>query len=88
MGKIKEFLKSGHIHVALALGASIIILSYVSKRVLPTPMRPIYLGITSLIMVAYEAVAGSKKANSLKKSNYWVLLIALATFIIILRHMI
>jgi hypothetical protein len=37
MGKIKELFKSGHTHVALALGISIIAMSYVSKHVLPEP---------------------------------------------------
>jgi hypothetical protein len=84
---LKNLIKSGHIHVALALGASIIVLAYVSKRALPTPMKPIYLGVTSLIMVAYEAVAGTKKDHVLSRSIYWVSAIVLATAIIILTHL-
>ena len=34
ISKLKELIKSPHIHIALATGASIIILAYVSKRVL------------------------------------------------------
>jgi len=88
MGKLKELLKSGHIHVALALGISIIVLSYVSKRILPEPMEPLYLSITSLIMVAYEAALGTKKNHPLTKSIYWVLAIVTATAIIIILHLI
>ena len=64
MGEIKELLISGHIHVALALGISIIVLSYVSKRVLSTPMKPLYQSITPLIMVASKLSWVRKNINA------------------------
>jgi len=84
---VKELAVSGHIHVALALGISIIVLAYVSKRVLPEPMAPIYLSITSLIMLMYETLIGSKKKTRLTNSIYWVLAIFIATAIIIFIHL-
>jgi hypothetical protein len=83
---VSRLLHSGHIHVALALGASIIVLALVSKRVLPEPMDPLYLSITSLIMLGYETVVGTKKYRRLERSVYWVLAIVLATTLIILLH--
>jgi hypothetical protein len=49
-------------------------------------MEPIYLSITSLIMVLYEAVVGSNKFKRITKSIFWVVAILLATGIIILIH--
>ena len=88
MSKIKELVKSGHIHVALALGISIIALAYVSKRMLAEPISPLYLGIPSFIMLAYETLLGSKKKTNLTHSIYWVIAIVLATAIIIGLHLI
>jgi len=86
MSKIKELLKSGHIHVATALGISIIVLAYFSKRIMPEPLEPIYLSITSLIMLGYEVVVGMKKHKKLEKSIYWVMAIIIATIVIIIFH--
>lgn len=83
---VKDFFRSGHIQMALALGLSIIVLAYFSKRVFDTPIRPLYLSITSLIMAGYEAVANQKKYRHLAKTTYWVPAILLATLIIILIH--
>ena len=38
MTKIKELIKSPHIHVSLATGFSIIVMAFVSKRVLTEPL--------------------------------------------------
>ena len=84
--KIKDFFRSGHIQVSLALGFSIVVLAYVSKRVLDVPMRSIYLSITSLIMAGYEAVANIKKYERYATPIYWVLAILTATLVIILIH--
>lgn len=86
--KIRDFFRSGHIQVSLALGFSIIVLAYVSKRVLDIPMRSIYLSITSLIMAGYEAVANIKKYERYARPVYWVLAILSVTLVIILMHVI
>ena len=36
--KLTESLKSGHIHISLATGISIIVMAYASSRILPEPM--------------------------------------------------
>ena len=86
--KIRDFFRSGHIQVSLALGFSIIVLAYVSKRVLDLPMRSIYLSITSRIMAGYEAVANIKKYERYARPVYWVLAILSVTLVIILLHVI
>ena len=51
MSKIVDFFRSHHIQLALAMGASIIALGFVSERVLPEPMEnlaragPPFLGV-------------------------------------------
>ena len=88
MASCKEILRSGHIHVSLALGISIIVLAYVSKRMLPAPMEPIYLSMTSLLMAGYEAVENRKKYKRFAKSWCWVLSIFAATVVIIFIHVV
>jgi hypothetical protein len=87
MSKIMEYLKSGHIHVSLATGSSIIILAYVSKRVLPEPMSYLALAGPPFLMVIYEALEGKEKYAHLTKSIYWVIAILVATAVDILAHM-
>lgn len=38
MSKLKKLFKSPHIQIALAIGISIIVMAYFSKRVLPKPI--------------------------------------------------
>ncbi|MCP4583910.1 MAG: hypothetical protein GY839_20045 [candidate division Zixibacteria bacterium] len=61
MSKLKELIRSGHIHVALALGISIIVLALFSKRVLAEPLSYLELSICGLLMLGYETVVQSKK---------------------------
>ena len=89
MTGFKKLMRSGQIHMALAVGASIIILAFVSKRVLAVPMKPLWLSITSLIMVLYEAVVTkNKESKHLCRSIYWVSAVILVTVLIILKHLI
>ena len=87
MAGFKGIIRSGHIHVSLALGISIIGLAYVSKRLLEEPIKALYLGIPSFIMLAYETLIGMKKYPRLTKAIYWVIAILLATGLIIMAHM-
>jgi hypothetical protein len=90
MKKIIELLKSGHIHVATALGISIIVLAYFSKRILDEPLSYMELSICGLIMLGYETVVQSKKTTDawFAKSIYWVIAIFLAMIIIIVLNII
>ena len=88
MKKLKELLKSGHIHVSLALGTSIIVLAWFSKRVLAEPLSYMELSICGLIMLGYETVAQNKKtANAwFTRSIYWVIAILIAMVLIIVLN--
>jgi predicted histidine transporter YuiF (NhaC family) len=88
MSKFKELIKSPHIHIALATGFSIIIMAYVSKKILPEPMGSIPLAIPPLLMVLYEALLGRYKNSRICTTWYWILAILMSTALIIAIHMI
>jgi hypothetical protein len=87
MSKIAEFFKSHHIQLALAAGASIIVLAYVSKRVLPEPMPDLHLAFPPFIAVVAEAVITRYKNSWFARTWYWVLAILLATVLVIALRM-
>jgi predicted histidine transporter YuiF (NhaC family) len=88
MSKFKELIKSPHVHIALATGFSIIIMAYVSKKILPEPMGSIPLAIPPLLMVLYEALLGRYKNSRICTTWYWILAIIISTALIIAIHMI
>jgi hypothetical protein len=90
MGHIRDLIRSGLIHVALALGFSIIVFAWFSKRVLPEPIPNLYLAIPGFLALGYETVdqmTGKKRIpEPLTRSFYWVVAILLSTLFIILLH--
>ncbi|MCB2207431.1 MAG: hypothetical protein KQH67_03975 [Bacteroidetes bacterium] len=88
MSKLKELVKSPHIHIALVTGCCIIILAYVSKRILPEPMSSIALAIPPFFLVLYEALIGKYNKSRICTTWYWILAIFLSTAIIIAIHLI
>ena len=88
MSKFRELIKSPHIHIALATGFSIIIMAYVSKKILPEPMGSIPLAIPPLLMLLYEAIIGRYKNSRISNTWYWILAILISTAIIIAIYMI
>lgn len=67
----------------MATGISIIVMAYVSRRVLPEPMGYLYLAFPPFLMTIYEALSGNKKRVKYCKTPYWVAAIFLATIIVI-----
>lgn len=86
MSKLKQLFCSPRIHVALATGLSIVILAYVSKRILPQPIRVAYLAIPPLLMTLHEYVLTRYQETRMAKTAYWVVAIFAATVLIILLH--
>ena len=84
---LKELIRSKHIHLALVTGTSMIILTYVSKRVLPEPMDNIYITIPGLFLVAAEAALGLKKNTWYTNVNHWIIAAVLATSLIVILHL-
>ena len=86
MSKIKDFFKSPHIQMSLATGASIIILAYFSKHVLPRPISYLANAFPPFLMVVWESVLGIKKESRLKTTWYWVTAIFASTALIIILY--
>lgn len=87
MSKLKQLLHSPRIHVALAAGVSIVILAYVSKRILPQPIRVAYLAIPPLLMALHEYVLNRYQETRMAKTAYWVMAIFAATAMVIIVHL-
>lgn len=84
---IKEFFQSKHIQLALVFGASIIALAWVSKRVLPEPMRKLYMSIPGFMAAMGGGLMGMKKKAWYTNINYWMITIAMVTILIIVLHL-
>lgn len=83
MSKILEFFKSSHIQIALASGASIIVLAYFSKNVLPQPLSKLTLAIPALVITAYQVVSVRHKGKRISTPWYWCVTILVVTALII-----
>ena len=88
MSKFKELIKSPHVHIALVTGFSIIIMAYVSKKILPEPMGSIPLAIPPFLMLIYESLQGRYKHSRIMITWYWILAILGSTALIIAIYMI
>ncbi|NQT25131.1 hypothetical protein HQ585_07245 [candidate division KSB1 bacterium] len=86
MSKFKEHLKSPHVQIALATGFSIIVLAYVSKRVLPEPIGYLSLAIPPFIATIYGAVISKHKDSKFCATWYWIVAILAVTGLVILFH--
>ena len=88
MSKFKEELKSPHIYIALATGFSIIILAFVSKRVLLEPIGYLSLAMPPFIATIFESLYSRYKDSKICTTWYWVVAILAATAFVIIFHMI
>ncbi len=87
MTKLKELIKSPHIQIALATGVSIIIMAYVSKRLLSEPIGYLSLAIPPFIATIYEAIFNKYKDSKICTTWYWIVAIFIATASVIVIHM-
>lgn len=88
MSKFKEEIKSPHIKIALATGISILIMAYVSKRVLPEPLGYLQLAIPPFIATIFEGIYSRYKDSKICTTWYWIVAIFFATALVILFNMI
>ncbi len=88
MSKVVETFKSHHIQLALATGASIIALAYVSKRILTEPMDYLAMAFPPFLAVVGEYVIAKNTDSWVGATRYWVLAILLSTALVITLHLI
>jgi len=85
--KIKDDFKEPHIPLALATGASILIMAYFSKYILPSPIDYLPLAIPPFLMTIYEVVYKKYKDRWFSNPWYWIVAILISTAIVILCYM-
>jgi hypothetical protein len=83
MVKIREYLAHPIIQIALAAGASIIVLAYVSKRVLPEPLSTLELALPPFVATLFEAVAETRKGAWYTRPIFGIITVALATVLVV-----
>ena len=84
MRKIKKISINPQIQIALATGASIIVLAFFSKRVLPEPLSYLELALPPFIAVFFATPAAKKKkAVWYGRPLYGILAILLTTVLVI-----
>jgi hypothetical protein len=88
MSKLKEHLKSPYIQIALATGLSIIVLAFVSKRVLSEPIGYLSLAIPPFIATIHSVLMNKHRNSKICTTWYWVVAILGATGLVILFHLI
>jgi len=84
--KIKDLLKSPHIQIALAVGLSIIAMSYFSKHLLQKPIDYLSLAIPPFIATIFESLLAKYKDSKFLKTRYWIVAVFGSTFLIILFY--
>ena len=87
MSKLKKLIKSPHNQIALTTGFSILVMAYLSKRVLPKSIGYLPLAIPPFLMTIYEGVLSKYKNTRICTTWYWVVAILVATALVILFHM-
>ena len=83
MSKVKEFFESPHIQIALAVGASIIVLAYFSKRVFTEPIGFLPMAIPPFVATIYEVVLGKYPDSKISTNLYWIVAIFTTTALVI-----
>ncbi len=86
MNKIKELIKSPYVHIALVTGFSIIVMAFVSKKLLPEPMGKLSLAIPPFLMVIYGLLIERYKNTKILTTWYWIVAILVATALVIIFH--
>ena len=86
MSKIKNFFKNPRIQIALAIGFSIIVTAYFSKKVLPEPIGFLEKAIPPFIGAIYELILDKYKDSKIFTAWYWVVAILFTTALIIAIH--
>lgn len=84
--KLRSFFGSPHIQIALATGISIIVMAFVSKRMLHRPIGYLPKAIPPFIMTIYEAIVQRFKGRRICTAWYWVVAIFTATALVIAFH--
>jgi hypothetical protein len=87
MSKLTEKLKSPHVQISLAAGASILATAIASRWLLPEPMGYLAQAFAPFLAVIYESVYSKHPDSKVSTTWYWVVAIVVATALVIVLHM-
>ena len=87
MSKLAEQIKSNHVQLALAVGASILAMAIASKWLLPKPIGYLSQAFPTFLAAIYEAAYAKHPDSKLCTTWYWIVAIVLATALVIVLHM-
>jgi hypothetical protein len=88
MSKIKDFFKHDEIKIALMLGFCIILLAYVSRRILHVEFSYLDHAMPGIVVLIFESLKQSKKIDpKYLRVLYWNLAILASALIVILFHL-
>jgi hypothetical protein len=81
--KLGKVLRSGHVQVAAATGLCIVVMAYVSKRIMHEAIPDLYLAVPPFLMTLYEGFRKKGRGAEEGKVGYWVAAIFLATICVL-----
>lgn len=80
---VKDFFAHPIIRMALALGASTVVLAYFSKRVAAEPLMHWELGLPAFVASLFQGFAVRRKSSRFSRTWIGILLVVLATAVVI-----
>ena len=83
MVKVGKLLRSGHVQVAAATGLCIVVMAYVSKRIMQEAIPDLYLAVPPFLMTLYEGFQKKGRGAGAGRVRYWVAAIFLVTLCIL-----
>jgi len=87
MEKLIELFRSSHIQIALITGICIIVMAYVSKRMLAEPIGYLPLTVPPFIATLYESLAVKYKDLKILNTVYGIVAILISTVLVIVFHL-
>jgi len=88
MSKIAEKMRSRHVQLSLAVGASILAMAIAGRWLLPKPIGYLFQAFPPFLAVIYEGVYSKHPDSKFCTTWYWILAIVLATALVIALHLI
>jgi hypothetical protein len=83
VAKVGKLLGSGHVQIAAATGLCIVVMAYVSKRIMHEAIPDLYLAVPPLLMTLYEGFQKKGRGAVPGRVRYWVAAIFLVTICIL-----
>ncbi len=86
---VKEFFKNDHIQLALATGASVIILAVFFKKIMHIPVPALESSLPGFVFLGFEVLREKRKSFGPPWSRPWpwIVIMFAAVAVVIVRHL-